>query len=207
MRHSGNLFLSVWITRPNFQEGTPMTSKKVGFLVAILTAVLLSVPLETRAAGADCGPKAFQEFVEHACDTIPLWEWEWTWKVWEWVLTPVKSAARIACEGVELAAQAVTGEVLDPIIGECCRPHDNCYAKGGTSACKDKCDDDLSSCVADKVEWWMWAVNPVAAAAVNWGAPWTADHIGGDLFNGFNLNNDSTCGLFVPLFPLIFLCT
>ena len=53
-----------------------MLSKKLGFLVLILTVILLSMPLETRAAGADCGPKAFQEFVEHACDTIPL---EWTW--------------------------------------------------------------------------------------------------------------------------------
>jgi hypothetical protein len=168
-----------------------MLSKKVGFLVLILTAILSSVPLETRAAGADCGPKAFQEFVEHACDTIPL---EWTWNPLELVWTLVKTPARIACEEVEFLAQAATGEVLDPIIGECCRPHDECYAKGGTSACKDKCDDDFSSCVADKVEWWMWVVSPVAAAAVKWGAPWTADNVGGDLFEGFNLNNDSTCG-------------
>jgi hypothetical protein len=152
---------------------------------------LWSVPLETRAAGADCGPKAFQEFVVAACDSIPL---EWTWDPLKLVWTLVKSPARIACEGVELLAQAVTGEVLDPIISECCRPHDTCYAKGGTSRCKDKWDDDFSSCVVDKVKWWMWAVNPVAAAAVNWGAPWTADNVGGDLFNGFKLNKDTTCG-------------
>jgi hypothetical protein len=45
----------------------------------------------------------------------------------------------------------------------------------------------------------------VAAAAVNWGAPWTADNIGGDLFDGFHLNKDTTCGgsaLDIVLFAL-----
>jgi hypothetical protein len=166
-----------------------MILKKISVLVSVLAAILWSVPLETRAAGADCGPKAFQEFVEQACDSIPWWA----------------VPARWACEAVELLAQAVTGEVLDPIISECCRPHDKCYAKGGTNVCKDECDDDFSSCVADKVKWWMWAVNPVAAAAVNWGAPWTADNIGGDLFDGFHLNKDTTCGgsaLDIVLFAL-----
>ena len=126
----------------------PRTARTTALLLALITVALATGASRPAHADPVCGPENAVRAANRFCDKFqPSWT-----DLLVSAFVPAygisKAAAWASCKGV-----ANSGELIDLMVKPCCAVHDACYARGGTSSCKNSCDSALLSCNVGRLVW------------------------------------------------------